>query len=351
MAVVKIADVIVPEIFTPYSQLRTMQLAAIIRSGVAVRDAALDALLAGAGLTFNLPAWNDLDHTDGENTSSDDDGASSVPSKINAIDEIGVRLSRNKSWSAMRLATALAGSDPMQAIGNLVSDYWVARLQAAVVAALQGVFADNDAAPAASEHTQYDLTNDIKGASYSAGVTDFSAEAFIDTCTLLGDGAASVTTVLMHSIVFARAQKNNLIDFIPDSEQNIEIPTFLGRRVIVDDALPNPAGVSGISSTASGIYHTWLLGPGALRIGAGSPEVPTEVFRAPEKGNGAGQDTLFNRVEWMIHPTGHKYAGTPPKGGPTNAATSNNLAAAGSWQRVYPERKQIKIARLITREA
>lgn len=350
MAVTKIADVIVPEIFTPYTQLRTTRLANVIRSGVAVVDPALTALLAGAGLTFNLPSWNDLDHTDEENTSSDDDTTNSTPSKIGALDEIGVRLSRNKSWSAMRLASALAGSDPMEAIGNLVSDYWIGRLQACVVATLQGVFADNDAAPSGSEHVQYDLTNDIKGASYTAGVTDFSAEAFIDTCTLLGDGAASVTTVLMHSIVYSRAQKNNLIDFVPDSDGKVNIPTFLGRRVIVDDGLPNPAG-SGAAQTAAGIFHTWLLGPGVIRLGQGNPDVPTEVERKPSSGNGGGQDVLHNRVEWMVHPVGYKYAGTPPKGGPSNAATANNLAHAGSWQRVFPERKQIKIARLVTRES
>ena len=52
-----------------------------------------------------------------------------------------------------------------------------------------------------------------------------------------------------------------------------------------------------------------------------------------------------------MHPAGHAYAGTPANGGPSNAATANNLAAAASWNRVYPERKQIKIARLRTTEA
>ena len=33
------------------------------------------------------------------------------------------------------------------------------------------------------------------------------------------------------------------------------------------------------------------------------------------------------------------------------AAVANNLANAGSWRRVFTERKQIKIARLITRES
>lgn len=136
-------------------------------------------------------------------------------------------------------------------------------------------------------------------------------------------------------------QKNNLIDFIPDANGVVNIPTFLGRIVIVDDGLP----------AAAGVYDTWLFGSGAIRLGTGTPKVPTEVDRKPDAGNGGGQEVLYNRHEWSIHPTGHAYSGTAPNGGPSNAATTNNLAAAASWARVFPERKQIKIARLISRES
>jgi hypothetical protein len=149
--------------------------------------------------------------------------------------------------------------------------------------------------------------------------------------------------VFMHSIVYNRALKNNLIDFIPDSTNPaaIGIPTFLGRTVIVDDGTPR----------SSGVFETWLFGAGAVRIGMGSPKVPTEVDRKPAAGNGSGQDVLHNRVEWVIHPVGHRFAvASPAAGGPSNASTSGNLAHADSWARVFPERKQIKIARLITRE-
>jgi hypothetical protein len=149
-----------------------------------------------------------------------------------------------------------------------------------------------------------------------------------------------LSLILVHSLVNARMQKNNLIDFIPDSDGKISIPTFLGRQVVVDDGMP----------AANGVFESWLFGAGAARLGFGAPKVPTEVDRAPAAGNGSGQETLYDRVEWLLHVNGHRYIGTAAPGGPSNANTSNNLAAAGSWQRVFPERKQIKIARLITRE-
>lgn len=347
--VTKIADVIVPSVFTPYAQNITEEKSRLIQSGVLVRSAALDEKLAGGGLTFNAPSWKDLDN-DAERVSTDDDTQLATHNKLGTLQEVAVRLSRNNSWSSMTLASVLAGADPMSAIGQRVGAYWARRQQVAWLATLYGVFADNEAAPSGSEHVANDLSLDISGASYSAGVTDFSAEAFIDAASLMGDSMDSLGLVLMHSLTYAKAQKNNLIDFIPDSDGKINIPTFLNRRVIVDDGMPNPSG-SGVADLAAGIFHTILVGEGAFALGVGTPEDATETDRIPGSGNGGGQDVLYNRVEWAIHPVGHKYAGTAASGGPSNATSSNNLAHAGSWQRVFPERKQIKIARLIHRES
>ena len=340
MAVTKISDVIVPEIFTPYVQNLTEEKIAFSLGGAVVRNANIDGLLNGGGLTFNVPNWKDLDN-DEENTVSDDDTTNSTPKKTGTFQEIAVRLSRHQSWSSMDLAAVLAGSDPMESIANRVAFYWARRAQAVMIATLTGIFADNAAAPSGSEHVQDDLTVDIKGGGYSAGVTDFNAESFIDAAQTLGDSAASVTAVAVHSVVYSRMQKNNLIDFIPDASGMIQIPTYLGRRVIVDDAMP----------AAAGVYESWLFGEGVVQLGTGQPAVPTEIEREASAGNGGGQDILHNRVMWCLHPTGHAYVGTAPNGGPTNAATSNNLANAASWGRRAPERKQIKLARLITREA
>lgn len=341
-----ISDVIVPSIFTPYVQQITEQKARLIQSRVLARDAFIDQMLAGGGLTFNVPSFKDLDD-DTDRISNDTTGghfsgaANPDPLKTGTSQEVAVRLSRNNSWSSMDLTSALAGADPMASVGNRVGFYWARRLQAAFVATLKGVFADNAASPSGSEHVQNDMTVDISGSGYTAGVTDFSAEAFIDACTTMGDSADDIVAVMVHSVVYSRMQKNNLIDFIPDASGQVVIPTFLGREVIVDDAMP----------VSSGVYESWLFGAGAVRLGVGTPKVPTEVSRIPSGGNGGGQDVLYSRAEWAIHPVGNKYAGTAPNGGPSNATSSNNLANASSWQRVFPERKQIKIARLITRES
>lgn len=345
----RLSDVIVPEIFTPYSQVLTEQKSRIVQSGLVTRSEVLDNLLSGGGITFNVPSWKDLDN-DEERISTDtsvpfEDPDATLPPgvarppnprKIETIQEIAVRLNRNNSWSSTDLSAILAGSDPMEAIATRVAAYWTRRLQAAFIATWKGVIADNVANDAG------DYQHDISGATYNPGVTDFSAEAFLDAVLTMGDSQEDLAAVVVHSVVYNRMQKNNLIDFIPDSEGKVMIPKFLGREVIVDDSMPRNGNV----------YDTWIFGRGATQFGVGTPPQATETDRKPGGGNGGGQDVLYSRVMWCIHPTGHAFVGAASGGGPANTGTAgDDLDEATSWDRRYPERKQIKFARLVTREA
>lgn len=345
----RVSDVIVPEVFTPYMQVLTEEKSRLVQSGLLSRSPVLDGLLAGGGITFQVPSFRDLDN-DADRISTDTsvpfaDADASLPAgvarppdplKIQTMKEIAVRLNRNNSWSSTDLAAILAGVDPMEAIANRVAAYWTRRLQAAFIATWNGVIADNSA------NDSGDYINDISGAGFTDGVTNFSAEAFLDAAQTMGDSQEDLVAVAVHSVVYNRMMKNNLIDFIPDARGEINIPTFLGREVIVDDGLPRTGSV----------YDTWLFGPGATQMGVGTPPVATETDRKPGGGNGGGQDVLYSRVMWCLHPTGHAWTGTAGDGGPANTGTANDdLDEAGSWNRVYPERKQIKFARLVTREA
>lgn len=341
----RVSDIIVPEVFTPYMQQLTEEKSRLVQSGLLARSSALDTLLGGGGLTFQVPSFNDLDN-DEDRVSTDTSvpfaaadaslpaGVARPPNplKIQTLKEVAVRMNRNNSWSSSDLAAILAGADPMNAIASRVAAYWVRRLQTSFIATWRGVIADNAA------NDSGDYINDISGGGFVDGVTNFSAEAFLDAAQTMGDSQDDLVAVAVHSVVYNRMQKNNLIDFIPDSEGRINIPTFLGREVIVDDGVPRTGSV----------YDTWLFGAGATQFGVGSPPVATEVERKAGGGNGGGQDVLYSRVMWSIHPTGHAFVQSSiPDGGPANG----DLDDASSWNRVYTERKQIKFARLVTREA
>ena len=336
----RVSDLIIPSQYAAYSTVQTAALSNLVQSGAIVRDPEIDKLLAGSGLTFNLPFFNSLADED-EDTSSDDPSVESTPSKLTTGMEIGVRLLRNKSWSSMDINAALMSPDPMSKLLELTTPYWTLRIQRLFIMMLNGILASNAVAPvdAVDKHNINDMTYDAAGTAYVSGVTNFNAANLSLAMQTMGDNREKLKIIIMHSEVYDRALRNNLINFIPDSTNMdaASIPTFGGKRVIVNDF---------VSNDGKGVYDTWIVGTGVFRFGAGIPKVPFETYRLPLSGNGGGQEILINRVEWCLHPTGHKYVGATSVGGASNA----NLSDAASWARVFPERKQIAIARLRTRE-
>lgn len=343
MATTQVADVVVPSIFSNYVTMLTEEKSKLIQSGALARSSELDAFLAGGGTTLNKPTWKDLDNT-AEKIANDTPspiftgGATIAPVKVSTYNEIAVRLTRTQQWSSTKLASDLAGDDPMSLIASRVAAYEERQLQLAVIAVLGGVFADNDLAPDVGDtHTLSDLTFDASGVSFTPGVTNFTAENLFDTLQTAGDSQEDFGILVVHSAVFSRMRKNNLIDFIPDSVTGADLATFQGLRVVYDDGMPKSGNV----------YHSYVFAPGALELGWANPERATEVQWMPEAGNGYGEEVLFRRRGYCVHPMGHAYIGSVAVGQPSNST----LALAASWSRKCPERKQVKIARLITREA
>ena len=64
MAVTKIADVIVPEIFTPYVIEKTAEKSRILTSGIAIANPKLNELVTAGGTTMQMPYWKDLTGAD-----------------------------------------------------------------------------------------------------------------------------------------------------------------------------------------------------------------------------------------------------------------------------------------------
>jgi hypothetical protein len=90
---------------------------------------------------------------------------------------------------------------------------------------------------------------------------------------LLGDEQGGLTGVAVHSLTLKAMVKADLIDYVPDSQGKLTIPTYLGKSVIVDDGMP----VSGAGATR--VFTTYIFGPGAIGYGERSPKVPVEVER------------------------------------------------------------------------
>ena len=60
-----------PEVFTPYVINRTMELSALIQSGIMVNNSEFDSLASGPNTLVNMPFWEDLE---GEEETVQEDG-------------------------------------------------------------------------------------------------------------------------------------------------------------------------------------------------------------------------------------------------------------------------------------
>ncbi len=316
MAATQISDIIVPEVFNPYVTERTAELSAFWQSGVVEEVEGLNVLASEGGQLVNMPFFQDL-------TGDDEilsDAADLTVNKISADKDVAVLHTRGKAWGVKDLAKALSGADPMAAIGDLVAGYWARRKQAVLINTLNG---------ALSASTMSANVLDISGLTGGAEVID--GPSFVDATAMLGDNSVNLTAVAMHSATVVKLKKDDLIEFVPDSQGKNHLPYYQGRRVIEDDSMP----------VATDVYTTYLFGPGAVGHADGQAPMPTET----DRDSLAGEDILINRQHFVLHPRG--IAWTPGVGVPASTTPSNGELASGlNWTRVY-EAKNIRIVQFI----
>lgn len=329
MAVTRISDVVVPAEFTAFQVQNTLTNTALFQSGVAVTNGEMTSQLQAGALSFTVPFWNDPADGGEADITNDDPAVLSTPLKLTAGKQIVRKSFLHQSWSEMSLASELSGDDALSRIQSRVGAYWDQQLNKRLIATLKGVLYSNVA------NNSSDMVVDI-----SAGTGDaakFNGNAVIDTALTLGDRLGDVKAIGMHSAIYGEALKNDEITFFKPSENGIEIATYKGMAVILDDSL----------SPASGIYTTILMGMGAVGFAIAEPRTGygTEIQRVPDSGNGGGQSVLHSRLNVALHPLGANFTGASVAG---ESPTIAELATAANWTRSVA-RKAVPLAFLISK--
>lgn len=315
----RLQDVIQPEIFTPYTIQRTMEQSLLVQSGIIANDAEFDNLAGGANTIINMPFWNDLGNEESQIMKNEGD---MDINKITSSDDIARKHARVNAWGANGLSALLSGDDPMDAIAQLVSAYWARDMQRTLLSTLGGVFKSS---------TMSAKVHDITGKTGDAGTVNMNT--FLDATQLMGDAKESLTGVMMNSAVETELRKQDLIEYVPQSQQGRPIPFFNGKQVIVDDAMAY--------DTETGQAEMYIFGQGAIALGNGSHPriIPTEVSRNPLAYS--GEEALINRKIFILHPRGVKWN----EGGVANEFPTNaEINTAARWTRVY-EPKSVRIVK------
>lgn len=264
-----------------------------------------------------------------------------------------VVIGRAKAWTERDFSYDITGGvDFMQNIAQQVSEYWTEQDQNTILAILEGIFAMTTATSGAKsqefvdKHT-YDVTEADEGVMTSTTLNSAMQQA-------CGANKKAFSMVFMHSAVATNLENLNLIKHLTYTDKDgltrdLDMYTWNGRLVIVDDALP------AVDNAGSTTYTTYVLGDGAISFEDIGAKVPYEMSRDP-KTNG-GEDTLYSRQRKVFAPKGISYEKklqTSLSPTPAELKKGDNWALVHSGEatdsaRSYINHKAIPIARIISK--
>lgn len=325
------------------------------------------------------------------------DGATDITATSTTTYERGVMvIGRAKAWVENDFAEDVTGGAGfMSNVARQVSEYWDEIDQDTLLAILEGIFAMTGTANLkfVNGHT-YDIS--AEGTAEKQIVNASTLNTAIQKAS--GDKKSKFTISIMHSAIATNLENLKLLAYMTYTDANgierqLELATWNGRAVIIDDGMPTvdvdavytitadealdagktyytrsgSAGSYVYTAVASPLlaniatyyeltadaytkYTTYVLGNGAFDYEDIGAEVPYAMVR-DEKTNG-GQTYLYSRQRKVLAPYGISFTKTSVA---TNSPTDAELKTAANWTLVsdgnskYFDHKAIPIARIISR--
>ena len=311
MAVTSISDVIIPEVFTPYMIQKSVEKNAFIQSGICVSDPAI--IIGQGGKTVTVPHWENLSGA-AEVLS---DSAELTVNPVTTFEDVAAVHARGVAYGFNGLATLLAGDDPAGVIATKLANKWNSEIEDMLTNTLNGIFGTAG------------LADSVKDASTSVLTSDIMTDAMF----LLGDNFQDITAIAMHSAVLAKLTKLDLLDKnVMPSTVSIPMPSFMGKRIIVDDKL----------TPTEGVYPVYFFGAGAFVF---NENVSFATIKTDEDIL-ADNTYIASRRSFILHPRGVAWTGSAAGATPSNT----ELATAGNWT-LKDDRKNVPIAKLLCKVA
>lgn len=261
---------------------------------------------------------------------------------------------RAMSWGEYDFSADITNTN-FKAEAQEVRDYWDEQRQSTVLSILAGIFSMTGGVNGAfvTKHT-YDITSNTNPNLGADTMNRANQKA-------LGDKKAKFDISFMHSMVSTNLEGLNLIEFLKYTdaqgiERPLQIGTYNGKLVIVDDEMPTEDVAESSEGAGDGYtaYTTYVFQKGFFEyenIGLVENKA-IELARDPyEKG---GKTDLISRIREMVVPYLISYKGTG-----TVSPTNTDFATGSNWElanndktgnaKVYVDDKLIPVARIISR--
>jgi hypothetical protein len=228
-----------------------------------------------------------------------------------------VLIGRADAFSIDDIVADTTKYDPAKALATQVSELVTQSRQESAISILSGVVKNEDFV-STNVHSVYVDT------ATEGSQKPMDANVMLAAMNKLGDQGSKLSAILMHSAVFYRLQKSQLITYMRSADADIDLPFYLGRRVVVHDLMPKEEG------DHVDAYWSFLFAPGVLDFGVGTPKGGNfETDR--DMLTNSGQDILAWRDLFMMSPVGMSFTGNYASHYPTN----EELATGNKWSMVY----------------
>ncbi|AIR90519.1 hypothetical protein [Pseudomonas cremoricolorata] len=331
-----LSDVVFRDELRDYMRVNTVEKTAFFQSGILVSNSDMSQLLASPSNTFTIPWWVDLDASIESNYSNDVYTDIAVPLAVTSAEMQARAAYLNEGWAAMNLVKNITNQDPLDFVASRLTSYWQRVAQRRTIATVVGIYNGNVAG------NDGDMVVDAGGPITAASV--IRARATMGDYTpqiVTPNGTKALSSIVMHSAVYAELSILNLIDFTPIADQVPEFGRYQNMLVVIDDGMPV------IGTGADAKYLSIIFGPGAIGYAEEQDENDIAYDREEARGNGGGAETLWTRRNFVVHPLGYSFlsatiTGTPGTTRPVSANWSD-LALATNWQRKWA-RKQVPLA-------
>lgn len=323
-----------PEVFADYMAEQPTWSNAIIASGILQEDDTIMDLIGTKGNVATLPFYKAINADDYEPLNNDG-MTDNTPEEIEGGKQTVMLIQRMKAWKAKDFTKELTGADPIQHIGNSVTNYY----QQVWEWELMNITNTVMKLEALKNHVM-----DISATGGTVGDANKVGETTMIYAQqkALGDMANGFGIAIMHSLILARYKALGLVEYAKYNEANgltqeVNLPTINGLVVVPSDR--HTVDVSGDIPK----YITTIVGRGALLTAKKTNyEEPYYTDYDPEKS--AGIEKLYTKEGRVLHPNGFNL---DVKNIANESPTRAELGTTDNWSLAFNE-KNVKIGQIIS---
>ncbi|HEV8618452.1 MAG TPA: hypothetical protein VGQ70_03060 [Candidatus Udaeobacter sp.] len=333
MAIAKIADLWVPDIWVAEMREKQATFPSILNSGIAVRAPKFDEIASGAGVNANIPFFKDLTDQDDE-IQVEDTGPSILG--ITSGKMVAAILNRVTKNSVTALAGQVSGSDPVGEMTNQLVARRMKQRNKTLIALLRGAFDGLGASGSSAELSAMRVDSFDETGNDATVDQTMSADLFITGKALMGELADELANgaLLMHPNVIATLEIADKESFKSGVESGLPftVRTYRGVPIFASEVLVRAGTINGY------VYETYLLGRGIVALGekpqmsgtASNPVIDVASLNYTPDVE-LNNERIYDRTRFIMHLNGMKYVGMPSGQSATNA----ELATAAGWDLVY----------------